>query len=74
MTNELMSRFNMKGKRGKMGFQYTQLYGVIKGKKCYASFFPTALKGCWGIVFTHGVWMGWVGGGKKFVRVISQKP
>ena len=21
-------------------------------------FYPTALKGCWGIVFTHGVWMG----------------
>ena len=22
------------------------------------SFYPTALKNCWGIVFTHGVWMG----------------
>ena len=20
-------------------------------------FYPTALNGCWGIVFTHGVWM-----------------
>ena len=34
------------------------------------SFYPTALKGCWGIVFTHGVRMGgraggWVGGGKR---------
>ena len=32
-------------------------------------FYPTALKGCWGIVFTHGVRMGgraggWAGGGK----------
>ena len=34
-------------------------------------FFPTALKGCQGIVFTHGVWLG---GGKKFVRAVSQKP
>ena len=32
-------------------------------------FYPTALKGCWGIVFTHGVRMagGRVFGGKKFV-------
>ena len=29
------------------------------------SFYPTALKGCRGIVFTHGVPMGgWAGGGK----------
>ena len=36
-------------------------------------FYPTALKGCQGIVFTltHG---GRVGGGKKFVRAVSQKP
>ena len=28
-------------------------------------FYPTALKGCRGIVFTHGVRMGgWAGGGK----------
>ena len=32
------------------------------------SFYPTALKGCRGIVFTHGVWMGgWGDGGKKLV-------
>ena len=38
-------------------------------------FYPTALKGCWGIVFTHGVRMGGrAGGGKKFVRAVSQKP
>ena len=36
------------------------------------SFYPTALKGCRGIVFTHGVRMGGgVGGGKKIVRAIS---
>ena len=42
-------------------------------------FYPTALKGCRGIVFTHGVRMGgrvaksfgWAGGGKKFVRAVS---
>ena len=29
-------------------------------------FYPTALKGCRGIVFTHGVRMGgWAGGGKS---------
>ena len=33
------------------------------------SFYPSALKGCRGIVFTHGVRMGgWAGGGNKFVR------
>ena len=38
-------------------------------------FYPTAFKGCRGIVFTHGVRMGgWAGGGKKFVRAVSQKP
>ena len=43
-------------------------------------FYPTALKGCQGIVFTHGVQMGGRvcslvgGGGKKFVRAVSQKP
>ena len=41
----------------------------------FTHFYPTALKGCQGIVFTHGVQMGgWVDGGKKFVRVVSQKP
>ena len=41
-----------------------------------AVFYPTALKGCPGIVFTHGVRMGGQvgGGGKKFVRAVSQKP
>ena len=34
-----------------------------------------ALKGCRGIVFTHGVRMGErAGGGEKFVRAVSQKP
>ena len=38
---------------------------------CYwKSFYPTALKGCQGIVFTHGRW---AGSGKKFVRAVSQK-
>ena len=37
------------------------------------TFYPTALKGCQGI-FIHGVRMGrWAGGGKKFVRAVSQK-
>ena len=37
-------------------------------------FYPTALKGCRGIIFTHGVRMGKrAGGGKKFVRGVSQK-
>ena len=31
-------------------------------KKYFFPFYPTAFKACWGIVFTHGVWMGgWVG-------------
>ena len=34
-------------------------------------FHPTALKGCRGIVFTHGVQMGWQG--KTFVWALSQQ-
>ena len=38
-------------------------------------FYPAALKGCRGFVFTLGVRMGgWqAGGGKKFVWAVSQK-
>ena len=44
-----------------------------------SSFYPTALKGCRGIVFTHRVRKGRrsagrAGSGKKFVRAVSQKP
>ena len=35
-------------------------------------FYPTALKGCWGIVFNHSVRMG--GRREKLVWAISQKP
>ena len=38
------------------------------------SYYPTALKGCRGIVFTHDVRMGGRTAGKKFVQAISQKP
>ena len=39
------------------------------------AFYPRALKGCRGIVYTHGVQMGGqAGGGKKFVWAVSQKP
>ena len=34
--------------------QRKQSYGDMIRKYC---FYPTALKGCWGIVFTHGVRM-----------------
>ena len=38
------------------------------------AFFLATLKGCRGIVFTHGVWMdGRAGSGKKFVWAVSQK-
>ena len=37
---------------------------------CRIHFYPIALKGCWGIVFTHGVWMD---GREKFVWPVSQK-
>ena len=33
-----------------------------------AVFYPTALKGCRGIVFTHGVWMGERAGGRSVGR------
>ena len=39
----------------------------------FIHFHLTALKGCRGIVFTHGVWMGGQVAGKKFVRAVSQK-
>ena len=43
-----------------------------KGYYDFRFYYHTALKGCRGIVFTHGVWLG--GGGKMFVRAVSQKP
>ena len=60
---------------------YCNLYVFIRGliemsmcqyhhcKYVCEHFYPTALKGCQGIVFTHGVRMG----GKKIVRAVSQK-
>ena len=41
----------------------------------HSSFYPTALKGCRGIAFTHGVRMGgWAGGRRvKFLRPVSQE-
>ena len=41
------------------------------------SFYPTAHKGCWGFVFTHGVRMGGRVFGRaagKFVWAVSQTP
>ena len=53
-----------------------QVRGHIKQKTTViiyliGNFYPTALMGCRGIVFTHGVR---AGGGKKFVRPVSRKP
>ena len=54
--------------------RFLQRRTFISTKNLTAVFYPTALKGCRGIVFTHGVRMGgWAGGGKKFVRPVSQK-
>ena len=47
------------------------------GHSFFQIYYPTALKGCRGIVFTHGVRMGGRPGGRaagKFVRAVSQKP
>ena len=47
---------------------YTDKITVKVSKKFASSsqngFYPTALKGCRGIVFTHGVQMGWWAGGR----------
>ena len=41
----------------------------VSDKRCI-SFYLTTLKGCQGIVFTHGVQIGgWVGSGKKLSRL-----
>ena len=40
--------------------------------EAYYPFYPTALKGC-RVLFPPMV-SGWAGGGKKFVRAVSQKP
>ena len=51
------------GRKGEY-FEYLNIDIECVGKKGQ-HFYPTALKGCWGIVFTHGVRMGgWAGGGK----------
>ena len=60
-------------------FDSTLCYCVNTAPSLNKDFYPTALKGCHGIVFTHSVWMGqWVGvlvgAGKKFVWAVSQKP
>ena len=40
-----------------------EYYSTICSHIDFTGFYPTALKGCWGIVFTHGVRMGgWVDG------------
>ena len=39
----------------------------------YLLFYPTALKDCRGIIFTHGVQMGGQAGAKKSVRAVSKK-
>ena len=44
------------------------------GETRWSSFYPTALKGCWGIVFTHGVRMGGrVGGRPEIVCPVGSK-
>ena len=65
-------------------FKYMDIFIYFSNTRCFRfqfyNFYPTALRGCWGIVFTHGVWMGtrggggWAGSGKKFVQAVSQKP
>ena len=54
--------------------QKDRVYPVMENveKSWNSIFYPTALKGCRGIVFTHGVRAG--GRGEKFVRTVSQKP
>ena len=68
--------------RGRIALIHNE-YGVKeysdKKYKVCRGFYPTALKGCRGIAFTRGVRrVGrtgmWAGGGKKFVRAVSQKP
>ena len=56
-------------------YDAAKIWNDLPVSGCY----PTALVGCRGIVFTHGVRMGGrpggrAGGGKKFVRAVSQKP
>ena len=49
------------------------LYQLIPGNSFY---YPTALRDCRGIVFSHGDRMGirTGGGGGEFVQAVSQKP
>ena len=50
--------------------EYVSLFNVVFNSE----FYSTAFKGCAGVVFTHGVWMGgWVCCGKKLVRAVSHK-
>ena len=37
----------------------------------FIGFYPTALKGCQGIVFTHGVWMGGCSDGRAVGNSLS---
>ena len=50
---------------GVVGFDLGPLLqGQMMIAKLKSAFYPTALKGCRGIVFTHGVRIGRAGGGK----------
>ena len=62
----------------KLWYAHSQIYCSVKLGVFFAyinifyPFYRTALKGCQGIVFTHGVRVGrQAGGGKKFVRAVS---
>ena len=69
-------KFTIKFKKRKL-FLYIKLGELLEHDNIEEPlhFYPTALKGCQGIVFNHGVRMGVrAGSGKMFVRAVSQKP
>ena len=53
---------------------YSRLNYVPSGdtlrQDAISSFYPTALKGCRGIVFTHGVWMGGRASGRAAGEIV----
>ena len=53
----------------KLAISRTRGESVVAVYRYQDNFYPTALKGCPGIVFTHGVQMG--GWREKFVRPVS---
>ena len=55
-----------------VSYEFCLFSFIWQGDVSLSDCYPTAFKGCLGIVFTHGVWMSGRGAGKVCPGCISQ--